>query len=363
MKVIQVCPYYYPYIGGVNYHVKLLSEHLAEKNVEVEVFTTDPQRRCRQKEVINHVKVTRLFSFAPKNSYDLAPSLLRLLKKAKADIIHTHCIHSLQILFVALAKNTNKIPLVSTFYFHGKAHTPFRNLLFQPYKNLLGEYILKKTDLLICVSEYEREMIKKSFKTRVKMMVIGAGLRFKPSACFPPKEKNRKKITFVGRLEEYKGVQYLIYAFSRLVKEIDAQLWIIGEGCYEPQLRTIARKLKISKNVTFSKKKGDEIIPEYCTSDVVVIPSRQESFNLVAIEALACGARVITTPLGEGYALVRNGKCIGLSNPADVDELHKKIKTALKEDDKPNFVNQEVIRKYSYRRIAESTLNAYKNIL
>lgn len=362
MKVIQVCPLYYPYIGGVEYHAKLLSEHLAENNVKVEVYTMDPKRRCRQKEVINHVKVTRLFSTGPKNLY-VAPSLLSLLRKAKADIIHAHNIHSLPILFAALAKNTNKIPLVSTFYFHGKAHTPFRNLLFQPYKNLLGEYILKKTDLLICVSEYERKMIKKNFKTRVKMMVLGAGLRFKPPAYFPPKEKDRKKVTFVGRLEEYKGVQYLLYAFSRLVKEIDAQLWIIGKGCYEPQLRRIVRKLKISKNVVFSKKKGGEIISEYSTSDVVVIPSRQESFNLVAIEALACGARVITTPLGEGYTLVRDGKCIELSNPADVDELYKKIKTALKDDNKSNLVKQEVIKTYSYQRIAELTLNAYKNIV
>jgi len=362
MKVIQVCPLYYPYIGGIEYHVRLLSEHLAEKNVEVEVYTTDPQRRCRSKEIINHVKVTRLFSFAPQNSYNLAPSLLSLVKKAKADIIHAHNIHSLPILFAALAKNTNKIPLVSTFYFHGKAHTPLRNLLFQPYKQLLVEYILKKTDLLICVSEYEKTMIEQNFKTRVKTMVIGAGMRFKPPACFPLKEKNRIKITFVGRLEEYKGIQYLLYAFNRLVKEIDAQLWIIGEGCYESKLRTIARQLKISENVTFSKKKGDEIIPEYCTSDVVVIPSRQESFNLVAIEALACGAQVITTPLGEGYTLVRDGKCIGLSNPADVDELYKKIKMALKDCDKTNFVKQEVIKTYSYQRIAELTLNAYENI-
>jgi glycosyltransferase involved in cell wall biosynthesis len=363
MKVIQVCPSYYPYIGGVQYHVKLLSEHLAKKNVEVEVYTTDPQRRYRQKEVINHVKVTRLFSFAPENSYDFAPSLLSLLRKARADIIHAHSIHSLPILFAALTKNTNKIPLVSTFYFHGRAHSPFRNFLFQPYKKLLGEYILKQTDLLVCVSEYERKMIKKGFKTCVRTTVIGAGLRFKTPASFPLKNKERKKITYVGRLEEYKGVQYILYAFSRLVKEIDVQLCIIGEGCFESQLRTIARKLEISKNVIFSNKKGDEIIPEYCTSDVVVVPSRQESFNLVAIEALACGARVITTPLGEGYTLVRDGKCIELSNPADVNELYEKIRTTLKHDSKSDSVRQEIINTYSYERIAELTLNAYKNLL
>lgn len=365
MKVIQVCPTYYPQVSGSAYHVKQISEGIAKKNIEVYVYTTDCQRIYRHEENINGVKVKRLFSLAPENSYFFPPSLLRLLKKAKVDIIHAHVIHALPLLIAALAKNSNNVPLVSTFNFHGRGHTLFRNLLFQPYKRLLGEYILKKTDLLICMSEHEKRMIDGNFRMHVKTVVIPAGLRFDPPANIPPRKNlGKKKITFVGRLEAYKGVQYLLYAFSRLVKEVDAQLTVIGDGPYEPKLKSIAIKLNISDKVFFPKRRGNEIIPEYCTSDVVVIPSQYESFNMVAIEALACGAPVITTPVGEGYTLTKEGKCIPLSNPTNIHELYQKIKTVLekRQNEPKESFHQEILSRYSYERIVELTLNEYEKL-
>jgi len=366
LKVIQVCPTYYPEVSGSAYHIKQISEGIAKKDIEVNVYTTDCRRKYRPEENINGVKVTRLFSLAPGNSYFFPPSLLRLLRRAKVDIIHAHVVHALPLLIAALAKNGNNVPLVSTFNFHGRGHTLFRNLLFQPYKRLLGEYILKKTDLLICMSEHEKRMIDGNFKTHVKAAVIPAGLRFEPPSNRPFRNNlGKKKITFVGRLEAYKGVQYLLYAFSRLLREVDAQLMVIGDGSYEPKLKRIAMKLNISDKVFFPKRRGNKIIREYCTSDVVVIPSQYESFNMVAIEALACGASVITTPVGEGYTLTKEGKCIGLSDPTDIYELYQKIKTVLEKGQngpKKSF-HQEILSRYSYERIVKLTLNEYEELL
>ncbi|EMR73160.1 hypothetical protein MCGE09_00511, partial [Thaumarchaeota archaeon SCGC AB-539-E09] len=55
MKILQVCPKYYPNIGGVEEHVRNISERLAKKN-DISVFTTDPSGTLRKEEIINRVK-------------------------------------------------------------------------------------------------------------------------------------------------------------------------------------------------------------------------------------------------------------------------------------------------------------------
>jgi glycosyltransferase involved in cell wall biosynthesis len=361
MKVIQVCPSYYPTIGGVQFHVKQLSEHLAKKGLEVEVYTTNSGERLKSIEVINGIKVTRVFS--PNNSYYFSPAVLPLLREAKADIVHAHNIGSFTFMFAAYAKAKNKIPLVSSFYFHGKGASRFQNLFYSPYIKIFGKYALRHTDLLICLSSYERSMISNHFRLCGKTAIIQAGLRFSPPVCSLLNRATRKKITFVGRLDEYKGVQYLIVAFSKVLREIDCQLYIIGKGSFEPYLRRLIEKLGISQYVTFSRKTGDDIIFEYCTSDVVVIPSKVETFNLAAIEALSCGTPVITTSVGEGETLIKNGWCIGLLNPTDPDEICEKIKTILLNGQRVTEERAGIMQKYSYDKIAENTYSLYKKLL
>jgi glycosyltransferase involved in cell wall biosynthesis len=59
MRIAQVCPRYYPYIGGIETHVKEISERLMMRNFEVEVLTTDPSGKLPKEEIINCIKVRR----------------------------------------------------------------------------------------------------------------------------------------------------------------------------------------------------------------------------------------------------------------------------------------------------------------
>jgi len=363
LKIIEVVPLYFPYIGGVSTHTKLLSEALAKEGVEVEVYTTDPRNLYNRKETINEVRIRRFPSFAPNDAYCFSMDLFNALRKVKADIIHAHSIHDLPLLLSAIAKSSNKIPLVYTFYYHGKGHTFFRNLLFQTYKHILGKYFLDKANLLICLSEYEEKMIKSDFKLNVKTIVIPACLRINSQYLkFKKHARSTKKILFVGRLEKYKGVQYLLYALKSLSKEIDVKLCIIGVGPYEEKLRKITEKLKISDRVTFLQKKGEEVTEEYLSSDVVVIPSLYESFNLVAIEALACGVPAITTPQGEAYTLIKEGLCLGLSDPRNVNDMCSKLNTVMSTKSNENEykeISRRIYEKYSPQVIANQTISAY----
>ncbi|MDI6640295.1 MAG: glycosyltransferase, partial [Methanocellales archaeon] len=72
MKIAQVCPRYHPDIGGVETHVKEISERLVKRGFEVEVICTDPTGRLPKHEMINGVKVTRFRSIAPNDAFFFA---------------------------------------------------------------------------------------------------------------------------------------------------------------------------------------------------------------------------------------------------------------------------------------------------
>ena len=81
MRIAQVCARYYPYIGGVETHVREVSERLAKKAIEVEVLTTDSSGKLPKQEIINGVKIRRFKSWAPSDAYRFSPLLHSYLCK------------------------------------------------------------------------------------------------------------------------------------------------------------------------------------------------------------------------------------------------------------------------------------------
>lgn len=75
MIIAQVCPRYYPFIGGVETYVKETSERLVKRGFVVDVLTTDPTGRLPSEEIINNVKVKRFRSWAPNENYHFSRAL------------------------------------------------------------------------------------------------------------------------------------------------------------------------------------------------------------------------------------------------------------------------------------------------
>jgi len=133
MKILQVSPRYYPDIGGVEEHVRSISERLAQK-FEVSVFTTDPSGKLLKEEMINGVRVKRFRSWAPGEAYYFSAALKKHLAKHSDsfDIVHAHNYGALPALYAAQTKGKNKF--VFTPHYIGGGGTFFRNLLHIPYK-------------------------------------------------------------------------------------------------------------------------------------------------------------------------------------------------------------------------------------
>lgn len=125
---------------------------------------------------------------------------------------------------------------------------------------------------------------------------------------------NGPVLLFVGRIQPLKGLDVAVRALSELNRP-DAQLVVVGgvsgvEG--EPELRrvqAIIDECGLGGKVRFYDPQPHHLLSTfYRAADVVLVPSRSESFGLVALEAAACGVPVVATAVGGLLSLVDHGR-------------------------------------------------------
>jgi len=323
MRIAQVCPRFYPDIGGVETHVYEISKRLA-KHFEVEVLTTDPSGKYPKVEVIDGFTVRRFRSIAPSNSYYFSFDLYRFLKRHSSDydIIHAHNYHAFPALFAALTKNKNR--LFFTPHYHGRGHSCIRDLLHKPYK-ILGNTIFEKADAVICVSKFERDLILRNFNVDTsKLFVIPNGVNldeFKNvDEIKKQKNKDSKIILYVGRIERYKGIDYIVKALRYLPETYILE--IVGKGSYKPKIVKLAKKLGVINRIRFYQDLSrSELIEKYAKADVLVLLSKYEAYGLVVAEALACKTPCIVANTSALCEWIDNRNVFGVTYPIDVKEL------------------------------------------
>jgi len=355
MKIIQVCPRYYPDIGGVETHVKEISERLVKRGFEVEVVTTDPCGKLNKDEEINGVEVRRFRSLAPYDAYFFAPQIYFYLKKANCDLIHAHSYHALPAFFAALAKRDREF--VFTSHYHGKGHTVLRNILHKPYK-FIGSRIFRDADRIVCVSLYEKELIKEHFRLSDKKLVhIPNGINLEEFGI-RSSVKDRKTILYVGRLERYKGVQYIIEALPYLE---DYRLVIVGKGPYEVELRRLASRFNVNGRIKWLKDLSREVLVEqYKSAAVFVLLSSFEAFGITVAEAIASGTPCIVVETGALKEYIDNRTCFGLRNPENVDTLAEKIVEVSKMNINLSDLPKDKIK--SWDEVVDGYENLYREI-
>jgi glycosyltransferase involved in cell wall biosynthesis len=143
--------------------------------------------------------------------------------------------------------------------------------------------------------------------------------RFSPDADAVLTSGDEAAVLFVGRLVEGKGLFDLMAAF-REVRD-DAHLYLIGRGD-ETAVQHRAEQLDIADSVTLlGTVEHDNLPGYYAACDVFCLPSHYETFGLVNVEAMACGAPVLTTDIPAIREYVTHGETGYLVDPGDVNAL------------------------------------------
>lgn len=147
---------------------------------------------------------------------------------------------------------------------------------------------------------------------------------FHPDAD-PAFRSEETALLYVGRLLEKKGVYDLVEAVAEA--SVDATLHVVGRGDVRG-VRQRAADLGVADAVRLHGTVPHPELPGYYTAcDVFCNPSHYESFGMVTLEAMACGAAVVGTDLDAAREYLRHGETGLVVPPGDADRLADRIET------------------------------------
>jgi glycosyltransferase involved in cell wall biosynthesis len=106
----------------------------------------------------------------------------------------------------------------------------------------------------------------------------------------------KRSILFIGRFIAMKGGHFLIKAFERIAESIDAQLVMLGDGPKRNEWESLVQELGLKDRVRFEGFQAPESLPKwFAAADLMCLPSTNETWSVVVLEALASGLPVVVT--------------------------------------------------------------------
>ena len=313
--------------GGMNVHVRALASELARAGVASDVYTRatsvdDPP----VVEVEPGVRVLHLAAgplepipkqLLPRYLCAFLCSLLRAGERhGPYDLVHSHYWVSGWV--ARLARERWSSPVVHSFHTLGKV----KNACLangeepEPPRRLAGEErVVATADRLLAATPYEARQLTELYGAQPsKIRTVPHGVdhsRFhagdRAAARAALGVSRRHVLAFVGRLQPLKGPDVAVRTLALLRRQrpdLDVELLVVGgpsgNGVEEPQCSAaLARREGVADRVRFlPAQPHDRLATVYHAADLLLVPSRSESFGLVALEAQACGTPVVAARVG-----------------------------------------------------------------
>ena len=302
--------------------------------------------------------------------------LQKILKGENVDIVH---IRSRVPAWIGLpVAKVFDIPTVSTI--HGKFEA--YNLLKRAYnKQML------KADEIIAISKFTKSVIERQFPKLLPNLSLNVIHRGVDTSVFNPINVTQQRIIneaeriglpddlpvvmLPARPSSWKGHLILLRALARL-EHLQVAIVLLGAGDfntgYAEMLEKTSVELGLGANVRITTSSRD-MPAALMLADVVVMPSiHPEPFGRIAIEAQAMGRPVIAFDHGGARETILEGKTGWLAKPNDIDSLSENLKTALsisksKRNELSNLAQSNVKRRFSVRKMTNSTLEIYRKLL
>jgi len=367
MKIGLVSCHSFSQPGGVKNHILGLHEEFNKRGIKSKILA--PRRSGSEnygKDVIL-LGTSLPLNFAGSQAdldVNFNPlSLDKTLKEEKFDILHFHNFgfpSAIQVLERSKALN------ILTFHANLEASNLFKMAPGLIY--LFNKIADWKIDGIIGVAPLNLRVFKKFSGPKI-IIPNGIDLKeFYPSAV--PNKKFSKKdgkinILFVGRIEERKGLIYLLQAYELLEKKYsNLRLIIIGTGPLQEECENFVKEHNL-KEVHFEGYIKDKDLPGYFTAcDIFCSPAIfGESFGIVLLEAMASKKPVVGFA-NEGYRELLRGKRGGnfLARPKDYKGLAKKLELLIKNNNLRKKMGEWGIKesqKYSWPKVADRVLAFY----
>lgn len=217
-------------------------------------------------------------------------------------------------------------------------------------------------DMEVCVSKaVERFTTEEAGIPESKLAVIPNGIDVSAYEI-EPFPGGQPVVTFVGRLHAQKGVDILIRAAGKILRNIPGTTFsIVGEGPEKKALRNLAAREGVSEHIRFTGFVGN-VGRVLAASHLLVLPSRWEGMPNVALEAMACARPVVASNVDGCSELVADGKTGLLISPEDPDALADAVLEILQSPERAKAMGQagrsRVEKEFGVSKMA----NAYEEL-
>lgn len=327
--------------GGVYTHLKFLTQGLQEKGVEFILITEGDHENeeliksfsCK---VIKLSKKSNTFF----NFLQWIQIVFRTIRNCKVDVIHSHhryvmIVSSVVQLFLNKFKNIWTIHQFNTdkkwFFLLKWPSCRIVSPSFALNKYLVDYYGIKES----CVRVIHNSIISNYITTE--------SIR-----------KSTPIITYIGRLEESKGIKLFIEMISSI--NIHSQSFkIYGDGPYKDQMIVYLQNIGKSEIYKGVVDNIEEVIDEV---DIVVIPSFSENLSMVGVESLCHGKAIVASNVGGNPEIVEDGKNGYLFESGNSIDLTRKVEDIL-DSQKLAVFKKESRRLYEKQFDSERILGLY----
>lgn len=376
---------YPPYINGVSTSVLMLKQGLEKLGHKVYVVTVNNES-FSYKEADGVLRIpgfpVGIMDFRQSGIYPI--KALKIIKKWKLDIIHTHTEFSIGTFARLISKQFN-IPLIHTY------HTMYEEYIYYITKGYfdaaskkLVEYLTlflcdKTIDELIVPTEKAKELFKEKYKVKRNVHVIPSGIdvtRFynenisassvndlKNELGIKPRDFN---VLYVGRVAKEKNIEFLIENFKKVSKKIPkAKMYIVGDGPDLKELIELAHKTKLDKKIVFVGKVPWEEVPKYYSlCDVFVTASTSETQGLTVLEAMAASKPVVAIRDESFELVISNGKDgLLFENEDEYVNLIYKLYKNKEYSEKIKLGARQKANSYSADVYAQNVLKVYEKVM
>ncbi|GAB3355133.1 D-inositol-3-phosphate glycosyltransferase [Modestobacter lapidis] len=379
--------------GGMNVYVVEVSRRLAERGIAVDVFTRatssdlPPVVEMSPGVTVRHVSAGPFEGLGkddlPAQLCAFTAAVLREEAQHEPghfDVVHSHYWLSGQVGW--LARDRWGVPLVHS------AHTlaKVKNAALaegdapEPLARVIGEeQVVDEADRLVANTADEADQLVRWYDADPRRtLVVPPGVdlqRFSPG----DRQAARRRVgvpadavvlLFVGRIQPLKAPDLLLQAAARMLADDPAlrdrlQVLVVGapsgSGLAEPQrLQELAVRLGVTDVVRFLPPQPPEQLAEhYRAADVAVVPSHNESFGLVALEAQACGTPVVAAAVGGLHTAVDDGVSGLLVEGRDPADYAAAIRRVLTRRELLAAGARRHASRFSWDRTVDSLVDAY----
>ncbi len=354
--------------GGMNVYVREVSSALEEAGISSTVFTRRVDKETPKVMPFgNGLKVVQIdagdFSLRKEELFSVVEDFTNgveefLITEDQNDALLAN--YWLSGSAAHQLKHNLNMPLITSFHTLARVKAASGDKSFGYEERIKVESeVIGCSDVILSNSSFETDQLVSHYgadSSRIEIVPPGVDHSIFNPACKSEARRllnlsEQKTLLFVGRIQPLKGVDLAISTLAEL-EDKDARLILIGsssgmEGPSEQRRITkMVKELGLTNRVLFVEPQPHEkLVNWYRAADVLLMPSRSESFGLVALEAAACGLPVVASEVGGLQTIVENGLSGYLINDRDPWSYAAHVSKIIDDSGKAEEMSEEAVER------------------